>query len=148
MNSCLKIEETVHALPVAQQGQNLIPLTPTTSEQGARVTMIHPITFGHFADVATLKKAWDLGNFLNDTQKQKNGLKITGGETFSPGLKGGRAYIGPAKAQDLAKVSDLRLSLGLSPIKRGKRSCLMCSKKFISEDLKNQKCCNICRQEK
>lgn len=48
---------------------------------------------------------------------------------------------------DYQNVQLLRLSIGVAPIKKGTRICLMCDKEFFSQDLHNMKCCYKCRRE-
>lgn len=48
---------------------------------------------------------------------------------------------------DYQNIQLLRLSIGVAPIKKGIRVCLMCDKEFQSEDLHNMKCCYKCRRE-
>jgi len=44
-------------------------------------------------------------------------------------------------------ANKMRKELKMSEVETGFRFCLICDYKFFSEDLKNQKCCNICRRE-
>jgi len=45
------------------------------------------------------------------------------------------------------QIPTIRKLVGLPQIKTGLRECLTCEKEFMSEDLKNQHCCDDCRRE-
>lgn len=51
------------------------------------------------------------------------------------------------KAFDLKEINACRKSMNLAPLMMGDRNCLRCDKKFYSEDLKNQKICENCREK-
>lgn len=46
------------------------------------------------------------------------------------------------------EIARLRARIGLPQIKKGRRNCLGCDKKFYSQDLINEKCCEYCRRER
>lgn len=46
------------------------------------------------------------------------------------------------------EIARLRARSGLPQIKKGNRRCLCCDKKFKSQDLANEKCCENCRRER
>ena len=48
--------------------------------------------------------------------------------------------------KEQAEIDQLRKQFGLPPIKSGKRHCLKCDKKFKSQDLTREKCCENCRR--
>jgi len=50
-----------------------------------------------------------------------------------------------AKNHEAEQINNLRVHIGMLPVKEGNRKCLCCEKNFFSEDLANQKCCDNCR---
>lgn len=57
----------------------------------------------------------------------------------------GVAAFRQSKDKDLEEVNKVRVKLKMPPVVKGFRECLRCEVKFQSADLKNQKCCEQCR---
>ena len=53
-----------------------------------------------------------------------------------------------AQIKEEKEIAALRARIGLPQIKKGKRFCLSCDKKFNSSDIFNEKCCENCRSRR